>query len=167
MSEEKDMLSDYTGPSAFIPVDYYYNFDLQEEYKYTLGISDLGGFVQTLNRYVYALLSEDDTDSSYITFPVEHFSQKIKMGFFLIKDDFDGDRKKLALVGTNNFDSVLFSIRDKIMFMENYSFIVMLRVSRDDPNKTSFYFKVIRKGSDNEEVYLTKPRLLSSISLYQ
>lgn len=166
MEEDTGALTrNYSSPSIIIPIYFYKNFNIQENSNYLFAISDVSKFIQNMNHYIYLLSKKVKKENADIISPISQLSHRVERGLFLFEGGLEGS--PMTVIDSREFNNLLGHIKEEIIPINEYDMSVILRIKKGNPNLSNFYFKLIKKGGDEKEAFLTTPQSLAQISRFQ
>jgi hypothetical protein len=155
----------YSSPSIIMPIYFYKNFDIQEDNTYLFAINDVSKFIQNMNHYIYLLSKRVKKENADIISPIHELSERVERGLFLFEGGLE--EPPMTVIDSREFSMLLNHVADEIIPINQYEVSVVLRFKKGNPNLSNFYFKLIKKNSDDKEAFLTTPQSLAQISRFQ
>lgn len=166
MENKSEFLTEnFSSPSIVMPIYFYKNFDIKQDKAYLFGMSNLSKFIQNINHYIYLLSKRLEIDDIEVTYPVDEFSDTVSRGMFIIENGkLD---KPFSVIRSEDFTSLLNKSSDSVLNINDYKMSVILVFKKSSPHLTRFYFKFTKKGNGFIDVFLTVPKHLNQISVFQ
>ena len=155
----------YRSPGIIMPIYFYKNFNMQENSNYLFAISDVSKFIQNMNHYIYLLSKKVKKENADIISPIGQLSHRVERGLFLFEGSLEGP--PMTVIDSREFNMLLGHVKEEIIPINEYDMSIILRFKKGNPNLSNFYFKLIKKGSEEKEAFLTTPQSLAQISRFQ